>query len=170
MTSPDTVLRARALLREKTVQNLPDAAAISKRGDADDRFFAGMLEAAFLVAAADGELSKEEVGSLIDVVTQMGEGVTPSELAGMFYEFTTALDREGRPARIAALASHVTEAAARREILGFAALVALCDGDLAPSELFVVHSIAKAFDLDTATANGIVRSIATAMGVSELGK
>jgi hypothetical protein len=158
-------LRARQILRDRVVDVLPDAARVSEAHDKHDAFFGGLLEAAFLVAAADGTLSKEEVGSLIDVVSDLGgEGVTPSELAGMVYEFSSAMEKEGRQARLDALAAAVTDAAARREILGFASLVALCDHDLAPSELFVLHSLGKAFALDAAAVNGIIRSVKVAMG------
>lgn len=163
----DSVLRARDLLRQNAA-DLPSADVLSARGTSaeSDAYHAGLLEAAFLVAAADGQLSKEEVGSLIDVVSQVGEGATPSELAGMVYEFSAALEKEGRKVRIDAIAAHVTDTAARKEIIGFAALVALCDGELAPSELFVLHSLGKAFGFDAATVSGVVRGVADKLGVT----
>ena len=154
-------LRAREILRNKSVDSLPDASRLST----DDTFFGGMLEAVFLVAAADGVLTKEEVGSLIDLVSQVGgEGLTPGQLSTMMTEFSASLEVQGRGARLTALSAAVKDPAARREILGFAALVALCDGELAPSELFVLHSIGKAFELDAAAVNGVVRSLKTALG------
>ena len=165
MPDEPSSLRAREILRRRAVDVLPDAARVSSAHENHEAFFGGLLEAAFLVAAADGTLSKEEVGSLIDVVSDLGgEGVTPSELAGMVYEFSSSMEKEGRQARLDALARAVTDAAARREILGFASLVALCDHDLAPSELFVLHSLGKAFGLDAAAVGGVINSVKAAMG------
>ena len=162
-----SVLRARDLLRQNA-SDLPSADVLSSRGASPDAeaYHTGLIEAAFLVAAADGQLSKEEVGSLIDVVSQVGEGATPSELAGMVYEFSVALEKEGRKTRIDAIAAHVTDQSARKEIIGFAALVALCDGELAPSELFVLHTLGKAFGFDAATVSGVVRGVAEKLGVT----
>jgi tellurite resistance protein len=124
-----------------------------------------LLEAAFLVASADGTVSKEEVGSLIDLVSEVGgEGVTPGELAGMVYEFSTTMEKEGRQSRFDALAAAVVDPSARREILGFASLVALCDHELAPSELFVLHSLGKAFGFDAQAVSEIITSVRDAMG------
>lgn len=163
----DSVLRARDLLRQNA-SDLPSSEVLSSSltSGATDAYHGGLLEAAFLVAAADGQLSKEEVGSLIDVVSQVGEGATPSELAGMVYEFSAALEKEGRKARIDAIAAHVSDASARKEIIGFAALVALCDGELAPSELFVLHSLGRAFGFDAAIVSGVVRGVAEKLGVT----
>ncbi|MCC6648664.1 MAG: TerB family tellurite resistance protein [Polyangiaceae bacterium] len=163
----DSVLRARELLRQNAA-DLPSAEVLSSSTAAADHdaYHTGLLEAAFLVAAADGQLSKEEVGSLVDVVSQIGEGATPSELAGMVYDFSVSLEKEGRTARAQAIAEHVSDPRARKEIVGFAALVALCDGELAPSELFVLHTMGKAFGLDAGTVGGIVRGVAEKLGVT----
>lgn len=167
MADAPHLLRAKELLAARSVRDLPSVDSLTKGGDAHA---GALLEAAFLVASADGSLSKEEVGSLIDLVAQMGEGVTPGELAGHVYEFSEALEREGRKARIDAIAAHVADPGARREILGFATLVALSDHDLAPSELFVLHSIGKGFGLDGAAVNAIVKTVAEGLGVTGLGK
>jgi uncharacterized tellurite resistance protein B-like protein len=159
-----TALRARELLRKHELPELPGAEAFAGK-TTDDPFFSGMLEAAFLVAGADGQISKEEIGSLSDMVAEVtGANVAPSELAGLVYEFATHLEEEGRGMRIQALANHVPDPTARREVLGFAALIALCDHDLAPSELFVLHSLAKGFGFEMETVNGIIRSIRAALG------
>ncbi len=167
MADSPHILRAREFLAARKIPELPRPEALG--GDVGAHADA-LLEAAFLVASADGALSKEEAGSLIDLVAQMGEGLTPGELAGHVYEFSTALEAEGRQARIDAIAAHVPEPGARREIVGFAALVALADHELAPSELFVLHSLGKGFGLDTATVNAVVKSVADGLGVSGLGR
>ena len=165
MAENDTVFRARDLLRAHSVADLPSAERLSGSAAEDDTFFSTMLEAAFLVAAADGELSKEEAGSLVDIIVQMGgEAVTPGQLAESVNAFSAALEKEGRLARIGGLANALSDPGARREVLGFAALVALCDHDLAPSELYVLHALGKGFSFDSQAVNGIIRSVREAIG------
>ena len=172
MAEPTTSLRARELLARHIVPDLPDSAQLAegarswggRGGGASSELFSGLLEAAFLVAAADGELAKEEVGELADLISQMaGEQITPGELSRAVAEFSAQLEKEGRMGRVQALAASVRGAQARREILSFAALVALCDHDLAPAELFVLHSLGKAFGLETADVNGAVRAVRAAL-------
>jgi tellurite resistance protein len=166
MADSDNVLRARNLLRAHSVAELPSVERFSsKREGSDDTFFSAMLEAAFLVTAADGELSVEEAGSLVDVIAQVGgETITPGQLAESVHEFSAMLEKDGRPARIEALSNAITDPGARREVLGFASLVALCDHELAPSELYVLHSIGKGFGFDSKAVNGIIKSVREAMG------
>jgi tellurite resistance protein len=123
-----------------------------------------MLEAAFLVTAADGQVSKEELGALVDLVADMtSRVVSPGDLGAALEAFSELNEKDGRPARLAALAAAVPDADARRQVLGFATLVALCDHDLAPSELFILHSIGKAFGVDTAAVNETIWALRGAL-------
>jgi tellurite resistance protein len=170
MGSPH-LLRARQLLAGHSLSELPDIDRVSgefrvpkAEGEKSDTLFGAMLEAAFLVTAADGQVSKEELGALVDLVADMTSRViSPGDLGKALEAFSELNDREGRPARLAALAAAVPDAESRRQVLGFAALVALCDHDLAPSELFILHSLGKAFGVETAAVNETIRSLRGAL-------
>lgn len=170
MESPPSLLRARDILARNTSHDLPDVARISQpdpgSGRRSNPLYLALLEASFLVAAADGELAKEEIGELADLIAQMtSQSVSPNELADSIAAYSEQLERSGRGAMIAALAASCTEPAARRQVLGFAALVALCDRELAPAELFVLHSLGKAFGVGTADVNAIIRSLKSELGM-----
>jgi tellurite resistance protein len=169
MSQSPSSLRARELLSRRAVADLPNVESLAEsvKGNpeaAKDAFFGVLLEGAFLVASADGQLEKEEVGELADLISKMtGEMVSPGDLADMVAAYSARYEQEGRAGRIAAMTAAVTEPAKRREVLGFAALVALSDSDLAPSELFVLHSIAKGFGLTTGDVNEIIRGLRAAL-------
>ena len=165
MEAPPTLLRARELLARHTTRELPDMAAVSSNRQSNP-VYASLLEAAFLVAAADGQLAKEEVGELADLIARMtDQAVSPGELADSISAYSTQLEKAGRAAMIAALAASCVDLGVRRQVLGFAALVALCDRDLAPSELFVLHSLGKSFGMSAAEVNGVVRSLKDELGM-----
>jgi len=165
METPPSLLRARELLARHTTHALPDLATVSSDRRSNP-VYSALLEAAFLVAAADGQLAKEEVGELADLIAQMtSQAVSPGELADSIAAYSTQLERAGRAAMIDALAASCPDPEARRQVLGFAALVALCDRDLAPSELFVLHSLGKSFGLAPADVNAVVRALKTELGM-----
>jgi tellurite resistance protein len=169
MEPAPSLLRARAILNRNTSHHLPDVAGLASvavGGVKDDPLFSALLEAAFLVASADGQLALEEIGELADLIAQMtGERVSPGELAASITSYSAELERAGRGSRIEALAASCTEPQARRQVIGFAALVALCDRDLAPSELFVLHSLGRALGVTMGEVNTIVRSLRGELGM-----
>ncbi len=170
MDSPATLLRARELLARHTERELPDLSRWSQRsphsGQREDALYGSLLEAAFLMAAADGELTREEVGELADLIARMtNQAVSPGELADSIGDYAKQLEEVGRSAMIAALAASCTDPSDRRKVLHFAILVALCDRELAPSELFVLHSLGRAFGLGTDQVNGSVRTLRDELGI-----
>ena len=171
MEPPATLLRARELLARHTERELPDLTSLSRRdpqsGRRENPLYGALLEAAFLVAAADGELTREEVGELADLITRMtSQAVAPGELADSIGAYSGQLEQGGRTAMIDALAAACPEPAARKQVLHFAILVALCDRALAPSELLVLHRLGHAFGLDAEQVNGAVRQLRDELGLT----
>jgi tellurite resistance protein len=165
MADSNLTLRAAALLTSLRSEDLalPDAASL--RDAEGERRAATMVEAAFLLAAADGHLQAEELGELTSLVASvLGGSISPSETATMLESFQQTLEKDGKSARIQAIAEAARSPEERREILGFSALVALCDNDLAPSELFVLHSLGRAFGIGVEEVNAVVRSVRAALG------
>lgn len=165
MADSNVTLRAAELLQNARSADLllPDPSAL--RDAEGERRAATMVEAAFLLAAADGQLEAQELGELTSLLSGvLGGSLTPSQTATHLEAFQATLEKEGKSARIAAIAAAATTPEERRELLGFASLVALCDDDLAPAELFVLHSLGRAFGLKTEDVNAIVRSVRAALG------
>lgn len=165
MADSNVTLRAAALLTSRRSEDLalPDPASL--RDEEGERRAATMVEAAFLLAAADGELQAEELGELTSLVASvLGGSVSPSQTATMLESFQATLEKDGKQARIQAIAQAAQGPEERREILGFSALVALCDNDLAPSELFVLHSLGRAFGVSVEDVNAVVRKVRAALG------
>lgn len=165
MADSNVTLRAAGLLTQLRTQDLGLPAAGSQRGAPGERQAATLVEAAFLIAAADGQLQLEELGELATLVGGvLGGTVSPGDLATLLESFQDTLEKEGKAARITAIAASATELDEQREILRFASLVALCDNDLAPSELFVLHSLGRAFGMGADEVNGILRPLKDALG------
>ena len=165
MADSNVTLRAAGLLTQLRTQDPGLPAAGSLRGSQGERQAATLVEAAFLIAAADGHLQLEELGELATLVGGvLGGSVSPGDIATLLESFQDTLEKEGKAARITAIAAAATELEEQREILRFGSLVALCDNDLAPSELFVLHSLGRAFGMGAEEVNGILRPLKEALG------
>lgn len=162
--------RAKALLDKKAARDLPDAkrirGAAEKRGESSaDDFFSALVEGAFLLAAADGELSDDEAATLGETIAFVtGEALEPDEFMEMIDAFADALDQSDLASRLAAVARAVPDVAARREVLGFATLIALCDRDLADAERAALGQMAKAFGLAESDVDALVGDVQKALG------
>jgi uncharacterized tellurite resistance protein B-like protein len=165
MADTNATLRAAELLQSARSADVLLPSAASLRDAEGERRAATMVEAAFLLAAADGQLEAQELGELTSLLSEvLGGSLTPGQAATLLEAFQATLEREGKAARIAAIAAAASSDEERRELLGFASLVALCDDDLAPAELFVLHSLGRAFGFATDDVNGIVRGVRSALG------
>jgi tellurite resistance protein len=144
-TKPTNVAeRARALLEQKDLEFLPGKASLST--SSSDGFLTALVEGAYLVAVADGRLAGQEVRTLAQTITYvMGEGLPAGELADMLDSFAEALARDGLEKRLRVLAKTVPDAEARREVLGFAALICACDDDVVAQERERLVEIGTAF-------------------------
>lgn len=160
--------RARKLLDQKVAKELPTVS--KKRGPAlressADTFFSGLVEGAFLVAAADGEMSDEEESTLGETINHVtGEPLEPAEFMEMLDSFAQALDDDGLHGRITALAKALPDDPARREVLAFSILVALCDRNLAASEKKVLIEMGNAFGIYEDEIEQIIASIEASLG------
>jgi tellurite resistance protein len=166
-----SVLRARQILEEQSLHFLPNRDKLTSsaqqlaRHAKGESFLACMVEAAFLVSSADAMLAHEEVTALADIISEVtGKVLSPKEIADLAIRYLQALSQDGRQARVDAIAAHVTDPAEQREVLSFAALVALCDHELAAAELVVLHGLGRVFGLNAQDVSTIVKDIAGAMG------
>ncbi|HEU4409737.1 MAG TPA: tellurite resistance TerB family protein [Polyangiaceae bacterium] len=158
--------RARVLFASKA-ENDERLGALRRPGAvaSADEFLAALVEGAFLVAAADGELDPDEASTLAETITHItGSPLGPEEFMALIDRFAAARARDGLRARFAAIASSLPDEAARREVVAFAALVALCDNRLAPAERAMLAEIARAAGLATGASDAIINETQGALG------
>lgn len=160
--------RARQLLEKKAASELPDAArlknAAAERESSADAFFSALVEGAFLVAAADGELSEEEEVTLADTLAHVtGSEVEPGEFVDMIDAYAEALASDGLSGRLRVLAEQVPDDAARREVLAFAALLAVCDHNLVDDERETLIKMGQAFSMDEAGVKSVLEAVMATM-------
>jgi tellurite resistance protein len=154
----DVAERARALFARKA-ENDERLGALQRPGAAAsaDEFLAALVEGAFLVAAADGELDPEEASTLAETIAHVtGSPLGPEEFMALIDRFAEARERDGMRARFAAIASSLPDDAARREVVAFATLVGLCDLRLAPAERAMLAELARSLGLAAGASDALV--------------
>ena len=165
MAEPTVATRVRRLLEKKAAAELPtmskvELAARAKKESSADDFFSCLVEGAFLVSAADGELSPEEESTLGETIAEItGDVLPPEEFMAMINAFAKALAEDGVEGRANAMAAALPDEAARKEVLAFAALLALCDHDLHKNEEDVLYLMGKAFAFDEDVVIKVVKSV-----------
>lgn len=170
MNLKNVARKARELLDKKAAEELPSAArlrgaALQRKESSADAFFSALVEGAFLIAAADGELSEDEESTLSETMGYVtGEVLEPDAFMEMIDSFASALAEDGLEARLAALAAAVPDEAARREVLAFAALLAICDHNLVETEQRVLLAMGQSFALVEAEVLAITAAVEKALG------
>lgn len=156
--------RARQVLEAGQSEWLPGADRLGRaaRGgdDASRDFLAALVEGALIVMTADRPASEQ---ACADLAALMAEAVGPAldreAVSGLIREAAARLADKGRFARLNGLPAMVGTPEDRRHLTGFAALLALCDHDLTPSELFVLHALGRAAGFSTDKTTDLVRAI-----------
>jgi tellurite resistance protein len=118
-----------------------------------------MLEVAFLAAAADGEISDQEADNLgSHLGAWLGTELPADTIEGIIEDFIVALDRDGRAARVAAIATTL-DPESRRVAYGLACVVAMCDLELEHAELDVLGELATGLAIPQADAQAAFNQI-----------
>jgi tellurite resistance protein len=136
--------------------------------------FEAIIEAAYLVANADGEFDDAErrvfEGILIEAC---GGAVAPQQIAALVAELHNRLHRDGAAQRIASLAADHSKPEQTREVLRIAALVGQASHGVSASERDVLAKIATVrglgpSDVDAAFAHA--RSVLDAASAPDSGR
>lgn len=135
--------------------------AAERRVQAEAETLVGMVDAAMILACADGVLADEE----FDVVAQVIDGffggdVTRKQIEEMMTLSLDAIDREGLDGRIAAVAHNLPGAELREIGLAAAATVVIADGELVEGEEDAVFfQLADALEIPRARAEAILDEV-----------
>ena len=114
----------------------------------ESTLLAATIEAAYLIAAADGEVTQEEADALADGLYKL-TSITQDTLGVLYSVATARVENEGQAARIAALGSDIPDADHRRGAFLVAAAVSWKGGGIGVKQGLALQALARAFDIPT---------------------
>lgn len=128
--------------------------------------FEAIVEAAFLVATADGKLDETERKAFEQVVTQAcGGAVSDEQLRALLGDLASQLAEDGLEKRVEMVGRTIGKGSHQREVLRIAGLLAHVSGGVSDVERQVLEKIATAFRLDRDTLDAELRRVAEALDV-----
>jgi len=120
--------------------------------------FECIVEAAYLVATADGVFDEAERGAFHHVVLEACRGaVTTEQLQALFSDLNDQFKEDGLDKRIQMIARTVRRAEHRREVIRIAALLAHVSGGVCDAERQVMSKLASAFELDPSEVDAVLQ-------------
>ncbi|MEO8878658.1 MAG: hypothetical protein ABI461_23920 [Polyangiaceae bacterium] len=126
--------------------------------------FEAIVEAAYLVASADGVVDTEERKTFERVVfAACGGAVAANQVSALVGDFEGLLEDDGLDARIAAVAKQVSKKSHAHEVLRIAALIAQTTDGVADSERNVLEKIAKACKLEVSEVDVALAEVKAAL-------
>lgn len=134
----------------------PDAAAL----------FEAIVEAAYLVAAADGEFDALEREAFGHVVTQAcGGSVSEAQIRSLLADLGDQLAEDGLEKRLRMVARTIGKGEHQREVLRIAALMAQVSGGVSEVERRVLEKISIGFGLDGDSVTTALHEVSKALDV-----
>lgn len=124
--------------------------------------FEAILEAVFLVAAVDGEISDQELEQLkgsFQAIVDL-HGVSRGGVEAQLTEFNRLLARDGWHARLASIKSRIPTGEGRAFAFRLAGGVAFVDDYLAHAEAAAIDALAAALELTPDDSQAILREVA----------
>jgi tellurite resistance protein len=126
----------------------------------EDRETAALVEAAFLMAAADGRFGNAEQDEFAEALQFLSAGkLTLEQIDGILDELIDALRTDGWDARIASVASQLASPESRRNAYRMAAGISFSDGTIQDEEQRLFGLLADAFEIPTDEASTILREV-----------
>jgi tellurite resistance protein len=118
-----------------------------------------ILEAMFLMAVADGEVSDDEMQRFADSIESLVEDASEADLEGMLAEMSSLLEEEGRERRSRAVAKALKGKPAAEVAFRLATAVAFVDDSVAQEESELLDEMALAMDISTERAHEIMSEV-----------
>lgn len=128
------------------------------------QLFEAIVEAAFVVASADGVFDADERATFSRVVTAACGGVVaPKHIADLVADLSEQLSEDGIERRIEVIGSQVRKEAHGREVLRIAGLIAQASEDVSATERDVLVKVAKACGLAEGDVDVALREVEEAL-------
>jgi tellurite resistance protein len=126
--------------------------------------FEAIVEAAYVVSAADGVLDDSEREAFAQVVTQAcGGAIHEYQVRDLLADLRDHLREDGLEARIRAVALAVSKAEHRLEILRLAGLLAHVSGGVSGVERGILDKLASAFQLEPREVDAALDAVKSAL-------
>jgi hypothetical protein len=107
-----------------------------------------MVEAAYLVAVADGELSETEASHIVDGIAHLTDGrFPPEQIAAMVGQAAGRFAEEGQHARIDSVATTIAGPELRRAVFMVAAGVSWLDHGIGEKQGLALQALSRGFDI-----------------------
>jgi tellurite resistance protein len=127
--------------------------------------FEAIVEAAYLVAAADGVVDDEERSTFERVVTAAcGGAVAPKHVAELVADLQDQLTEDGMDRRIEMMGKTIMKKSHAQEVLRIAALIAQASESVSDVERGVLVRIAGSCGLEPADVDVALREVKEALG------
>jgi tellurite resistance protein len=127
--------------------------------------FEAIVEAAYLVAAADGVVDDEERSTFERVVTAAcGGAVAPKHVAELVADLQDQLSEDGMDRRIEMMGKTIMKKSHAQEVLRIAALIAQASESVSDVERDVLVRIAASCGLVAADVDVALREVKEALG------
>jgi uncharacterized tellurite resistance protein B-like protein len=122
--------------------------------------FLAILEAAVLVAAANGDLAEAEIVRLLHLFRELSGGALSEDHAELWLDrFLSALTREGLETRLAKNAGTLQDPALRRTAFSFAVGLAYSDGEVDEAEVSVFTALAEHYQIPIEEAQQLLEQV-----------
>jgi tellurite resistance protein len=142
-----TVEQAQQEVQEQAEHQAADDAEAAEAAR-QSSLIGAMIEAAYIVAKADGHVSESEHATLASTFSRaLGDALDASQLEVYFNDAASRFDSEGRDARIEQVAANIEDPDRRRVALFAACAVAWRDGGVGTKDGLALQALARAFDI-----------------------
>jgi tellurite resistance protein len=123
-----------------------------------ESFLEAAINAAFVIAAADGSASEQEYDALLDRLEILG-GIERDTIDEKFTAVSNELEANGFEPQIARIAELVGDTEAARAVLMLAMAIALADDDVSAEEREVAKQLADGIGLGAVDLDSLVTEI-----------
>jgi len=143
--------------RVETLKKMRDRSALSLEETVTDGPF--VLEAIFLMAAADGDVSPEEIERFADSAGSIARGASEIDIERMLEEMTSLLEEEGWDRRAAAVARALKGKPGAELAFRLSTAVAFVDDSVAQAESHALDEMALAMGISHERAHAIMSEV-----------
>lgn len=144
----ETIQKEVALKQEEQAHAAVQEANAAAENQRKTTEFGALVETAYLVAAADGKVSDNEMSRISQEISQLTKGeIGESDVHAYMQTAASNFESDGRDSRIGSVSSVISDPGLRRIALLIGAKVAWLDRGIGEKEGLALQAISRAFDI-----------------------